>query len=99
MSEIPIAVQIFVRLRDGYTCMLCHDEPIMPNVEVPHPLAFTFDHIVPQSLGGTHDPTNLRGAHFICNSVRQENDWTEEIAYAATTKRREFAITPESFNY
>ena len=30
----------------------------------------TLDHVVPLALGGWHDLTNLRPAHFLCNSLK-----------------------------
>jgi 5-methylcytosine-specific restriction endonuclease McrA len=33
--------------------------------------ALTADHIIPKSLGGTWDNTNLQPAHLICNRQRQ----------------------------
>lgn len=55
--------------RDGWMCLLC-DLPIDREAHWNDDLAPSLDHIVPRSLGGTHDPVNLRTAHRICNSVR-----------------------------
>jgi 5-methylcytosine-specific restriction endonuclease McrA len=60
--------------RDGYICWMC-DMQCDPTVHVPHPDAPTVDHLVPQSLGGTHDPDNLATACFTCNSLRGAS-WT-----------------------
>lgn len=54
--------------RDGWTCRLC-------NVAVRSrfewtPDSPTLDHIVPRSLGGGHEETNLRTACWRCNSSR-----------------------------
>lgn len=55
--------------RDGRTCHLCGD---MVEVEAPpkSPYAPTVDHLVPRSLGGSDDLSNLKLAHFRCNVVR-----------------------------
>ena len=48
--------------RDDWICGLC-GEPVRRDEA-------TLDHVVPLSLGGQHDPTNLRLAHGSCNSRR-----------------------------
>lgn len=58
--------------RDAWKCGICRRK-VDPSLEVPHPLAKTIDHIVPISQGGTHEPRNVRLAHFICNSQRRDN--------------------------
>ncbi len=48
-----------------------------------HPLAFTLDHAVPLSRGGSLlDPANARSAHRRCNSARGNRSTT------ASTERR-----------
>lgn len=56
--------------RDRETCQICGDHVPMQYAGTAHMLAPTLDHIVPRSMGGTHDDDNLRLAHFICNSLR-----------------------------
>jgi hypothetical protein len=46
--------------RDGYACRYCGRKA--PHVEL------TVDHVVPEALGGTDDPTNLVTACADCNS-------------------------------
>lgn len=55
--------------RDGWKCGIC-GKGVNKRAKVPHPLAKTIDHIIPLSKGGTHEPKNVRLAHFICNSKR-----------------------------
>lgn len=55
--------------RDGHTCQLCH-QPVNMDLGPSDLRGATLDHIVPRSLGGSDDPTNLRMAHRLCNSVR-----------------------------
>jgi len=45
--------------RDHYVCQICG-----------RPGADSVDHIVPRAFGGTHGDSNLRAAHFTCNSRR-----------------------------
>lgn len=55
--------------RDGWRCHLCRRK-VRAALRVPSPGAPTFDHLIPISDGGDDQPTNLRLAHFRCNSAR-----------------------------
>ena len=57
--------------RDKFTCQLCGHALDMGEA-VPHPLAPTIDHIVPLARGGTHEPSNVQAAHFLCNAVKSD---------------------------
>lgn len=50
-------------------CWICGDVMLLVSANE-NPLAATFDHIKPVSLGGTWDEANLKLAHQICNSRR-----------------------------
>jgi 5-methylcytosine-specific restriction endonuclease McrA len=50
-------------------CQLCNS-PIDLRLKSPDPMSFSIDHIVPVSLGGTHEQANLQAAHLVCNSRR-----------------------------
>lgn len=52
-------IRSYVLRRDRGVCWLCGGTG-----------ATTVDHIVPQSLGGTDDPSNLAAAHAGCNFAR-----------------------------
>lgn len=52
--------------RDDYTCQLCGDGIDM-TIEFPDRMAPTIDHIIPLARGGTHEPSNVQAAHFVCN--------------------------------
>lgn len=65
--------------RDKWICGICH-RAIPKGISVPHPMAATIDHIVPLSLGGTHEPANVRAAHFQCNSRRGNRGNPEQLA-------------------
>ena len=55
---------------EGGVCHLC-GLPIDPELESPHPMSFTADHIIPMAMGGhLTDRRNLRPAHRICNMKR-----------------------------
>lgn len=61
--------------RDGWRCQLCH-KPVKRDAVVPHPKAPTIDHIIPLNTGvaagGTHEPSNVQCAHFLCNSIKSD---------------------------
>ena len=61
--------RIDIFIRDNYMCWLC-EQPCDPSLMVPHRQAPTIDHLLPQSLGGSHEPNNLATAHMSCNSKR-----------------------------
>lgn len=56
--------------RDNWTCTLCGD-PVDRNLQWPAPMSKSRDHIVPKSMGGTLERSNLRLAHLGCNSSRK----------------------------
>jgi hypothetical protein len=78
-SGVPDAVRQYVYDRDRWRCQLCR-RAIPRDVVVPHLMAATVDHVVPQSQGGSHDAANLRAAHFICNSRRGDRGGAEQLA-------------------
>lgn len=52
----------------GMKCSICKRKiPVNPSTPEE---AFTLDHVVPLSLGGWHDLSNLRPAHHQCNSLK-----------------------------
>lgn len=65
--------------RDHWRCGIC-GRAVRRDAVVPHPLAPTLDHIVPLSKGGTHEPANVRTAHFLCNATRGDRGTDEQLA-------------------
>jgi len=55
--------------RDQWCCQLCHSK-VNRDAVVPNPKAPTLDHILPLSKGGTHEPSNVQLACFLCNSLK-----------------------------
>lgn len=60
---------IFVR--DGWRCHLCL-KAIDPKLPFPDLMSATIDHLIPVVDGGADAPDNVRAAHMICNSRRQQ---------------------------
>jgi len=60
--------------RDGWRCQLC-SKPVHRNAQVPHPNAPVLDHIIPLSKRGTHEPSNVQLAHFMCNSIKSDGTY------------------------
>lgn len=57
--------------RDNWTCHICGD-PVNRDAKVPELDAPTLDHVIALAAGGAHDESNLKTAHFYCNSVKRE---------------------------
>lgn len=55
--------------RDGWRCGIC-GRKVNADLTGPHPMSKSLDHIIPLSLGGAHDPANVRLAHLVCNVKR-----------------------------
>lgn len=60
-----------ILLRDQGICQDCY-QPVVLDVGPNHPKAPNVDHVVPWSLGGTDEPSNLRLVHRACN--RRKSD-------------------------
>ena len=60
------------RVRAGEPCCFCH-QPIDLSVRYPAPDAFTVDHAIPTSLGGSDNYDGLRPAHNRCNRQRSNS--------------------------
>lgn len=50
-----------------WKCSLC-GKKLNPELRGTHDMAISIDHVIPVSMGGTHDLPNLAVAHRICNS-------------------------------
>jgi 5-methylcytosine-specific restriction endonuclease McrA len=53
----------------GEPCWICH-EPIDWSAAPRTPRSYSTDHVTPTSHGGTDAMSNLRTAHYGCNSSR-----------------------------
>ena len=66
--EWRVAIPRIIK-RDGLDCGVCGNE-IDQTIAWPDPHSLSVDHIMPRSLGGSHDLENLRLAHLSCNVKR-----------------------------
>jgi hypothetical protein len=64
--------------RDRWRCHVC-GKRVSIDHEAPHPLAPTRDHIIPLARGGTHEPANVKLAHYGCNSARGDRGGNEQL--------------------
>lgn len=62
--------------RDNWQCGICGDA-VDADLEWPHPLSASVDHVVPLAHGGKHVRTNVRCTHLICNHRRGVRDDSE----------------------
>lgn len=65
--------------RDGLECWLCH-QAVDLTVSVRHQRAPSADHVVPLAHGGSDDDSNLRLAHYGCNSRRGPGRFGAKVA-------------------
>lgn len=60
-------LRLAIYLRDSFRCVYCCED-----LHGAHPADITLDHIVPDSDGGTNEPSNLVTACRSCNCSRQD---------------------------
>lgn len=75
---IAHAERMAIYERDDWMCHLC-GERVDADAEFNDDMAASLDHLVPRSLGGSDDPTNLKTAHRGCNT-RRGAKLLEEVA-------------------
>lgn len=84
-----------VARRDGMECSIC-GEPCDPNDlrwnGTRGPLYPSLDHVLARANGGADSPDNYRLAHIICNSIKGDNELTDEIREAARSAVAECAV-------
>ena len=59
--------------RDGTDCGIC-SEPVDLALKHPEPMRASVDHVVPYSLGGAHDESNLQLSHLRCNQIKRNRE-------------------------
>lgn len=69
-------VRFEIYQRDGWVCQICGD-PVEREARVPCAKAPTLDHRLALSRGGTHEPSNVQLAHFLCNALKGDRGWEQ----------------------
>lgn len=64
--------------RDRWRCHICA-QAIDRSLRHPDPWSRSIDHVVPLSVGGTHEPSNIRMAHLRCNVSRGARPLAEPV--------------------
>lgn len=62
----------FIAERSNWTCALCAN-PVDPNLEHPHTMYGSIDHIIPLAVGGSNEMDNLQLAHLSCNARKRQH--------------------------
>lgn len=65
--------------RDKWKCSLCGGR-VLKSKSSPHPRSASLDHVIPLSLGGAHDPSNVSLAHLLCNTTKSNRGGGEQLA-------------------
>ncbi len=76
----------------GARCHLCGQPINLALTGTRSPMRLSLDHLVPRSQHGTHEPSNLRPAHFACNSRRGARDAAAIVGH--TRDPRFFSAAP-----
>lgn len=69
----------YICVRDKWTCHICGLLVHKGKFDNFNPKSKTLDHVIPVSLGGLHDVSNLRLAHFSCNSSKGNRGGNEQL--------------------
>lgn len=86
-SKVSKALRFEILRRDNFRCHYCGSEASQTDLHV--------DHIVPQSLGGTNDPSNLVTACAECNSGKAGRTLDEPVLAAVDEKAQRYATAVE----
>lgn len=58
--------------RDGGCCSICGEEIENPEMSGDKAKSLSLDHVKPQAKGGGDEPSNIKCAHFGCNSSKKD---------------------------
>nr|WLJ25466.1 MAG: HNH endonuclease [Corynebacterium phage HS01] len=86
-SKVSKALRFEILRRDNFRCHYCGSEAAQTDLHV--------DHVVPQSLGGTNDPSNLVTACAECNSGKAGRTLDEPVLAAVDEKAQRYATAVE----
>lgn len=69
----------YICIRDNWKCHICGLAVDKGKFNNSNPKSKTLDHIIPSSLGGSNDVSNLKLAHFSCNSSKGNRGGSEQL--------------------
>lgn len=64
--------------RDGWVCGIC-GKKIDKRLKYPNKMSVSIDHIIPLSIGGTHEARNVQAAHLDCNRRKGNRATNEQL--------------------
>ena len=85
--KVSKALRFEILRRDNFRCHYCGTEATQTELHV--------DHVVPQSLGGSNDPSNLVTACAECNSGKAGRTLDEPVLAAVDEKAQRYATAVE----
>lgn len=74
----PLIRFVDIAERDGWRCQLCGGR-VSKTRTFPDPLAASLDHILPVSLGGSNEPSNVQLVHLRCNCSKRATARGEQL--------------------
>lgn len=86
-SKVSKSLRFEILRRDQFRCHYCGKESAQTELHV--------DHVVPQSLGGSNDPSNLVTACAECNSGKAGRILDEPVLAAVDEKAQRYATAVE----
>lgn len=66
------SLRVRVWEKSGGICFLCGQQ-MMPDTAYGQELAYTIEHLLPRSRGGSNEMENLEGTHQWCNQFKGES--------------------------
>ena len=92
-DDAPGHVRAAICVRDGWRCGICH-HPVDRTLRHPDLMCASLDHIIPVSYNGTHDASNLRLTHLICNLRRGNTPIEDIVIIDGDTRVRDTPMRP-----
>ena len=86
---IRVEKRLALYIRDGFGCVYCGRD-----LRGAVPSDVTLDHLLPRSVGGTNDASNLVTACRRCNSSRQDRPWVDYATGGARDRIEQLRHSP-----
>ena len=65
--------------RDKWMCGICK-KPVNKRLKWPNQMCVSLDHVVAMANGGPHTYANTQCAHWLCNTLKSDNDGGQQLA-------------------